>query len=289
MKLVLYGKASTTPREGEQVTTVAQMISPVPGQYVVSQPGINPLMGSRRNDGYQSLTGSVVRNTMIGAGLGAVAGLPAGGIGALPGAAIGGAIGAGSALIRHPRVANAVGDGMKGAMAGAAGGAVVGSFTPFGPLAGAAAGAVGGVLTGTISGMLKKYNGGKFSVEGQTTLFGRISRGFMIGATSGGVLGLGAGALFGGIGAIPGAIAGALIGGVGGALFGATSGTVDAATGAKGARFFGNPPNLPGLPGRSSLPGLPDFGRGSSGGYYCPNTGQWVGQSPGQYVVQRSA
>lgn len=269
------------------MTTVAQMISPVPGQYVVPQGGINPLMGSRRNDGYQSLTGSVVRNTMIGAGLGAVVGLPAGGIGALPGAAIGGAIGAGSALIRHPRVANAVGDGMKAALAGAAGGAAVGAFTPLTPIGGAVAGAAGGVLTGTISGLLKKYNGGKWSVEGQTTLFGRIKQGFMLGAASGGVLGLGAGALFGGIGAVPGALAGALIGGVGGAIFGATSGTVDAATGAKGARFFGTRPNLPGLPGRSDLPGLPDFGRGS--GYYCPNTGRWVGQYPGQYVTQRSA
>ena len=237
------------------MTTIVQSVTS-PGQAVQTS-GVNPTMGTRQNDGYQSFGGSLVRNTLIGAGLGAAIGAPTG-IGLPIGAGIGAAVGAGSALIRQPRIANAVGDGMKAAMAGAAGGALVGTITPFGPVGGAVAGGVGGFLTGTASGLLKKVNGGKWSVEGQTTVWGRLSRGFMLGAVSGGAVGAGAGLLFGGIGALPGALWGAAIGGIGGAAYGLMSGTVDAATGAKGAHFFGQGgPHLPGLPGKPNLPGLP--------------------------------
>jgi hypothetical protein len=229
----------------------------------------NPLMGSRQNDGYQSLGGALVRNSLIGAGLGLAIGLPTG-IGAPIGAGIGAVVGAGSTLIRQPRVANAVGDGMKAAMAGAAGGALVGVVTPFGPVGGAVAGAVGGFVTGTVSGLLKKVAGGKYSIEGQTTVMGRVTHGLMLGAASGGVIGAGAGLLFGGIGAVPGAFWGAMIGGIGGAAYGLMSGGVDAATGAKGVRFSG---------GGSSLPGLPHLGSGSG------STGQ-VGQDTTQSVTQ---
>jgi hypothetical protein len=232
--------------------------------------GPNPAMGSRQNDGYKSLTGSVIRNGLIGAGVGAAIGLPTG-IGLPIGAGVGAAVGAGSALIRHPRVANAVGDGMKAAMAGAAGGALLGVVTPFGPVGGAVAGAAGGFLTGTVSGLLKKYAGGKYSIEGETTVWGRVKKGFMLGAASGGVVGAGAGFFLGGVGALPGAIWGAAIGGVGGAVYGAMSGTVDAATGAKGATFSGG--------GKIKLPSL--GGKDDDGGTvqqtvqqttYCPPT-----------------
>ena len=211
----------------------------------------NPAMGSRQNDGYKSFGGALLRNGLIGAGLGAAIGLPTG-IGLPIGAGIGAAVGIGSTLIRQPRVANAVGDGMKAAMAGAAGGALVGTITPFGPVGGAVAGGIGGFLTGVTSGMLKKVAGGRFSVEGQTTLLGRVGHGFLLGAASGGVVGAGAGLMFGGIGALPGALWGAIIGGVGGAAYGLMSGTVDAATGAKGARFVGGGSGFSG-----GLPHLP--------------------------------
>ena len=222
-------------------------------------------MGSRQNDGYQSFGGSLLRNTLVGAGLGAAIGAPTG-IGLPIGAGIGAAVGAGSALIRQPRVANAAGDGMKAAMAGAAGGALVGTVTPFGPIGGAVAGGVGGFLTGVTSGLLKNVAGGKFSIEGETSVWGRIKKGFMLGAASGGAVGAGAGLLFGGIGALPGALWGAAIGGIGGALYGGTTGTVDAATGAKGVRLFGGDTGL-------KLPHL-----GSDGGYY--QQGNPVQQSP---------
>ncbi len=248
------------------MSTVSQLIGQIPGQGVVQQTGPNPSMGTRQNDGYQSFGGSVIRNGLIGAGLGAMIGLPTG-LGLPIGAGVGAALGVGSALIRHPRVANAFGDGMKGALAGATGGALVGTVTPFGPIGGAVAGGIGGFLTGTTSGLLKKFNGGKYSIEGQTTVWGRVSRGFALGAVSGGAVGLGAGLLFGGIGALPGAIWGAAIGGIGGAAYGLMSGGVDAATGAKGARFFGasgsgaNLPHLPNLPGQNpgQVPGQNPF------------------------------
>lgn len=247
------------------MTTVAQMIQkPVQqvSQTTPSQQTVNPLMGTRQNDGYQSFGGSLVRNTLIGAGMGAVAGTVIPGVGTLIGAGAGAAVGAGSALIRQPRVANAVGDGLKGAIAGATGGALIGTVTPFGPLGGAAVGAAGGFLTGTASGLLKTVSGGKYSIESETTVWGRMKKGFLLGATSGGLLGAGAGFMFGGIGAVPGAIWGAVMGGVGGAAYGAMSGGVDAATGAKGARFFGGgTPKLPGLPDTGfHLPGLPSVG-----------------------------
>ena len=228
-------------------------------------PGTNPLMGSRQNDGYRSFGGSVIRNGLIGAGMGAVISLPLGPIAAPTGIVIGGALGAGSALVRHPRVAGAVGDGMKGAMAGATGGALVGTITPFGPVGGAVAGGLGGFLTGTASGMLKSVSGGKFSIEGQTTVGGRVLRGAMLGAVGGAVVGGGAGLMFGGIGAPLGAFWGGVIGTVGGALTGLFSGGVDAASGAKGVRFFGNKPTLPGMPsiGSPSLPGMPSPGQTS--------------------------
>lgn len=231
-------------------------------------------MGTRQNDGYQSLAGSVVRNGLIGAGLGAMIGAPTG-LGLPIGAGIGAAVGVGSALIRTPRVANAAGDAMKAGLAGAAGGAVVGTITPFGPVGGAIAGGVGGMLTGITSGLLKKVNGGKWSVEGQTTVWGRISRGFMLGALSGGAVGTGAGLLFGGIGALPGALWGAAIGGIGGAAYGLMSGTVDAATGAKGARFVGSG-------GSTTQSGLPHLGKD-------PSQVVVVQQSPIQCPVQQIA
>lgn len=242
------------------MSTVSQIISQAPAQVMPArQPGSNPLMGSRQNDGYQSFGGSLVRNTLIGAGMGGVVG---GMTGMLPvGLAAGAAVGAGSALIRQPRVANAMGDGMKASLAGASGGAVVGAFTPMGPLGGAIVGGLGGFLTGTASGLLKKHAGGKWSIEGQTTVWGRVSRGAMLGAIGGGAVGLGAGAMFGAIGLPAGPIIGAVIGAIGGGIHGLMSGTVDASTGAKGARFFGG--------GGVKLPGLPN------------------GSSPGQTPVQQ--
>ena len=238
------------------VTSISQMISNTRTQVSsVANQSANPTMGTRQNDGYQSLAGSVVRNGLVGAGLGALIGAPTG-IGIPIGAGVGAAVGIGSALIRTPRVANAAGDALKAGLAGAAGGAVVGTITPFGPVGGAIAGGVGGMLTGITSGLLKKVNGGKWSVEGQTTVWGRISRGFMLGALSGGAVGTGAGLLFGGIGALPGALWGAAIGGIGGAAYGLMSGTVDAATGAKGARFFGAGGSTSGTVTQSGLPHL---------------------------------
>lgn len=258
------------------MTTVSQMISSVQSPVTGSvQQGMNPAMGSRQNDGYQSMTGSVLRNAAVGAGLGALIGAPTG-IGLPIGAGVGAIVGAGSALIRMPRVANAVGDGMKAAMAGAAGGAVVGTVTPFGPIGGAVAGGIGGFLTGITSGLLKNHAGGKYSIEGQTTVWGRITRGFALGALSGGAVGAGAGLMFGGIGALPGALWGAAIGGIGGAAYGALSGTVDAATGAKGARFFGN-----GTPGGVNLPPLTDS--------YGKSPVQQTWQQPVQQSVQQCA
>jgi hypothetical protein len=256
------------------MTTISQLMTQAKAKIsdakadVTQGTGPNPAMGSRQNDGYGSMTGSVIRNGLIGAGLGAAIALPTG-FGVPIGAGVGAAVGVGSALIRHPRVANAVGDGMKAAMAGAAGGALLGVVTPFGPVGGAVAGAAGGLLTGTVSGLLKKYAGGKYSIEGETTVWGRVKKGFMLGAASGGVVGAGAGFLFGGIGALPGAIWGAAIGGVGGAMYGAMSGTVDAATGAKGASFSGG--------GKVGLPDLHLPGHGSTG-----QTGQTGQQSPVQ-------
>jgi hypothetical protein len=261
------------------MTTVSQIIGQAQynaGSVPASGGDSNPTSGSRVNDGYSSFTGSVLRNAAVGAAAGAVIGLPTG-IGLPIGAGVGAAVGAGSALIRHPRVSAAVGDGMKGMMAGAAGGALVGTVTPFGPVGGAVAGGVGGFLTGTVSGLLKNVAGGKFSIEKETTLWGRISKGFALGAVSGAAVGTGAGLLFGGIGALPGALWGAAIGGVGGAIYGATTGAVDAATGAKGVTFGG------GIGGIK----LPHLGgnKGTSGG---DDPGQ-VGQSPIQSPVCQNA
>ncbi len=221
----------------------------------------NPMMGSRMNDGYSSFWGGVARNGLIGAGMGAVAGLALGPLSVPVGAAVGGAVGAASTLIRHPRASAAVGDGMKGAVAGFTGGAVVGTVTPLGPMGGAVAGGVGGFLTGTVSGALKNHAGGKHSIEGQTTLGGRIVQGAKLGAISGGVVGAGAGLMLGGVTMPVGAAWGALIGGVGGGLYGAVSGITDGVTCAKGMRLGGgsggNLPGLPGLPrpGAPSTPG----------------------------------
>ncbi len=211
--------------------------------------------GSLTNDGYSSFAGSVLRNAAIGAATGAVIAMPTG-IGIGLGAGIGAAVGAGSALIRHPKVASAVGDGMKGAMAGAAGGAVVGTVSPLGPVGGAAAGAIGGFVTGIANGVLKTVAGGKYakySIDNETSVWGRIKKGFTMGAVSGAAVGTGAGLLFGGIGALPGALWGAAIGGVGGAIYGATTGVTDAATGAKGVSFTG------GGSGSIKLPDLNPF------------------------------
>lgn len=257
------------------MTTVSQIIGQAQynaGSVAASGGDTNPTSGSRTNDGYSSFAGSVLRNAAIGAATGAVIGLPTG-IGLPIGAGIGAAVGAGSALIRHPRVSAAVGDGMKGMMAGAAGGALVGTVTPFGPVGGAVAGAAGGFLTGTVSGLLKNVAGGKFSIEKETSVWGRITKGFTMGALSGAAVGTGAGLLFGGIGALPGALWGAAIGGVGGAIYGATTGLTDAATGAKGVSFTG------GGSGGFKLPSL-----GGNGG---TSKGDDVGQgNPGQSVMQ---
>lgn len=258
------------------MTTVSQIIGQA--RYNAGSAGAasgegNPTSGSRTNDGYSSFGGSVLRNAAIGAATGAVIGLPTG-IGLPIGAGVGAAVGAGSALIRHPRVSSAVGDGVKGMMAGAAGGALVGVVTPFGPVGGAVAGGVGGFLTGTASGLLKNVAGGKFSIEKETTVWGRIKKGFALGAVSGAAVGTGAGLLFGGIGALPGAVWGAAIGGVGGAIYGATTGVTDAATGAKGVTFGGG---IGGL----KLPHL--GGRGTSGG---DDPGQVSQGNPAQSVMQ---
>jgi hypothetical protein len=258
------------------MTTVSQIIALAnytAGSVAAAGGDTNPTSGSRTNDGYSSFGGSVLRNAAIGAATGAVIGLPTG-IGLPIGAGIGAAVGAGSALIRHPRVSAAVGDGIKGMMSGAAGGALVGVVTPFGPVGGAVAGGIGGFITGTASSLLKNVAGGRFSIEKETTVWGRITKGFALGAVSGGVVGAGAGLLFGGIGALPGALWGAAIGGIGGAIHGATTGVVDAATGAKGVTFGG------GI-GGIKLPHL--GGKGTSGG---DDPGQ-VGQgNPGQSVTQ---
>lgn len=239
------------------MTTVSQMI----GQAQYNAGSVaplggdgNPTYGPRRNDGYSTFTGSVLRNAAVGAAAGAVIGMPTG-IGLPIGAGVGAAVGAGSALIRNPRVSSAVGDGMKAAVAGAAGGALVGTVTPFGPIGGAVAGAAGGFLTGTVSGLLDNVAGGKFSIDKETSVWGRITKGFTMGALSGGAVGTGAGLLFGGIGALPGALWGAAIGGIGGAIYGATTGITDAATGAKGVTFTGGGtgfhlPSLGGNPGQ---------------------------------------
>lgn len=256
------------------MTTISQMIGQSRyGTTVGQNGGQNPAMGTRQNDGYSSFGGSVLRNAAIGAAAGAVIALPTG-FGLPIGAGIGAVVGAGSALIRHPRVASAVGDGIKASLSGAAGGALVGTVTPFGPVGGAVAGAVGGFLTGTVSGMLKKVSGGKYSIEGQTTVIGRVKQGLLLGAASGAVVGAGAGLLFGGIGALPGALWGAAIGGIGGAFHGLTSGTIDAATGAKGASFVGG--------GKSILPHL--GGRNSNGDDPNQYPGQVVQQMPIQYA-----
>lgn len=226
-------------------------------------------------DGYGSIPRSVITNAGIGAATGAVAGLVLPGIGLPIGAGIGAAVGAGSALIRIPKVASAVGDGVKGALSGAAGGALVGTITPFGPVGGAVAGAAGGFLTGVTSSLLKNVAGGKFSIESETTVWGRIKKGFALGAVSGAAVGTGAGLLFGGIGALPGALWGAAIGGVSGALYGATSGTADAISGAKGATFLGGGKSG----GLSSL--LPHFGGSGSGDKPT--------QNPNQNVTQKAA
>lgn len=260
------------------MTTVSQIIGQAhynAGTVAAAGGESNPTTGSRTNDGYSSFAGSVMRNAAIGAATGAVIGLPTG-IGLPIGAGVGAAVGAGSALIRHPRVSAAVGDGMKGMMAGAAGGALVGTVTPFGPVGGAVAGAAGGFLTGTVSGLLKNVAGGRFSIEKETTVLGRITKGFSMGALSGAAVGTGAGLLFGGIGAIPGALWGAAIGGVGGAIYGATTGITDAASGAKGVTFGG------GI-GGFKLPSL--GGRGNGPGDEPGQVGQ-VGQTPGQSVLQ---
>lgn len=241
------------------MTTVSQIIGQAQynaGAVAPAGGDKSPTKGASVNDGYSSFTGSVLRNAAIGAATGAVIALPTG-IGIPLGAGVGAAVGAGSALIRHPRVAGAVGQGMKGAMAGAAGGAVVGTITPFGPVGGAVAGGVGGFLTGITSGLLKNVAGGRFSIENETTVLGRVKKGFMLGAASGAAVGTGAGLLFGGIGALPGALWGAAIGGIGGAIYGATTGVTDAATGAKGVTFGGGIGGfkLPSLGGKKTSPG----------------------------------
>jgi hypothetical protein len=252
------------------MTTVSQII----GQPRYNAGSVAPSGGT--TDGYSSLTGSVVRNTLIGAATGAIIGAPTG-IGIPIGAGVGAVVGAGSALIRNPNVASAVGDGMKGAMAGAAGGALVGGLTPLTPIGGAIAGAAGGFLTGLTSHLLDKITGGRTAITKETTVWGRLAKGFAMGAVSGAAVGAGAGALFGGIGAIPGAISGLLIGGVGGAIYGVTTGVTDAATGAKGATFFG---------GKSGglLPSITDkFNHGSG------STQQYVDQGrPSQSTNQQS-
>jgi hypothetical protein len=259
------------------MTTISQMIGQAhynAGSVAASGGDTNPTSGSRTNDGYGSFGGSLLRNTAIGAMTGAAIGLPTG-IGLPIGMGVGAAVGAGSALIRQPRVAAAVGDGMKGMMAGAAGGALVGTVTPFGPVGGAVAGAAGGFLTGTVSGLLKNVAGGKFSIEKETSVWGRITKGFAMGALSGATVGAGAGLLFGGIGALPGALWGAAIGGVGGAIYGGTTGVTDAATGAKGVTFLGGGSGI-------HLPHLGGSGSTSKG----DDVGQ-VGQgNPGQSVTQ---
>lgn len=259
------------------MTTISQIIGQAnynAGSVAAAGGDTNPTSGSRQNDGYSSFTGSILRNTAIGAAAGAVIGLPTG-IGLPIGAGIGAAVGAGSALIRHPKVAGAVGDGMKGMMAGAAGGALVGTITPFGPVGGAVAGGVGGFLTGTVSGLLKNVAGGRFSIEKETSVWGRITKGFAMGAVSGAAVGTGAGLLFGGIGALPGALWGAAIGGVGGAIYGATTGITDAATGAKGVSFLGGGKGI-------SLPHLGGKKETSSG----DDPGQVSQGNPGQSVTQ---
>lgn len=223
------------------MTTISQIIGQanVNAGSVAASGGATSYSDQRRvNDGYSSFTGSVLRNTATGAALGAVGGLAVGM--PLPGAAIGAVGGAASAAVRHPRVAQALGEGMRGAMAGAAGGALVGTVTPLGPVGGAVAGAVGGAVTGVASNVLNSVTGGKFSIEKETSVLGRLTKGFALGAASGGTVGLGAGLLFGGIGAIPGTLIGAAIGGVGGALYGLTTGVTDAATGAKGVSLTGS-------------------------------------------------
>lgn len=249
------------------MTTISTISMPVAHNAgtVVASGGAS---GADTTDGYKSVGGSVLRNAAIGAATGAIIGMPTG-IGLPIGAGIGAAVGAGSALIRLPKVASAVGDGVKGAMAGAAGGALVGVVTPFGPVGGAVAGAAGGFLTGVTSGLLKNVAGGRFSIDSETTVWGRIKKGFTLGALSGAAVGTGAGLLFGGIGAIPGALWGAAIGGVGGAIYGATTGVTDAATGAKGVTFTGG-----GSGGLSSL--LPHFGGSKHSG-----SGDSKGTSPG--------
>jgi hypothetical protein len=254
------------------MTTVSQIIGQAhynAGAVAPAGGDKSPTTGSSVNDGYSSFAGSVLRNAAIGAATGAVIALPTG-IGLPIGAGIGAAVGAGSALIRHPKVSGAIGQGMKGAMAGAAGGALVGTVTPFGPVGGAIAGGIGGFLTGTASKLLEGVGGGRFSIEKETTVFGRIKKGFALGAVSGATVGAGAGLLFGGIGALPGALWGAAIGGIGGAIYGTTTGVTDAATGAKGVTFGG------GI-GGFKLPSL--GGRGNGNG---DSPGQ-VGQEPHQH------
>lgn len=260
------------------MTTVSQIIGQAhynAGSVAAAGGNTNPTHGSRVNDGYSSFAGSVLRNAAIGAATGAVIGLPTG-LGLPIGAGIGAAVGAGSALIRHPRVSGAVGDGMKGMMAGAAGGALVGTVTPFGPVGGAVAGGVGGFLTGMTSGILKNVAGGKFSIEKETSVWGRITKGFAMGALSGAAVGTGAGLLFGGIGALPGALWGAAIGGIGGAIYGGTTGVTDAATGAKGVSFGG------GIGGFK----LPSLGGRGSGDPAQGDPGQVSQYNPGQSVMQ---
>lgn len=222
------------------MTTISQTIIVQPGTNAgsVSAAGGSYTERRRENDGYASFGGSLLRNTAIGTATGAIAGAMIPGM-LIPGAVVGGVAGAASAAIKKPRVAQALGDGMKAAGAGAAGGAVVGTITPFGPLGGAVAGAAGGFLTGTASSLLKNVAGGRLSVENEKTVLGRITKGAMMGAVSGGTVGAGAGLLFGGIGAVPGALWGAAMGAVGGAIYGATTGVTDAATGAKGVSFTG--------------------------------------------------
>ena len=260
------------------MTTVSQIIGQA--RYnagsVAPSGGGNPAYGSPANDGYSSFGGSLLRNTAIGAATGALIGAPTG-IGIPIGAGIGAAVGAGSSLIRQPRVAGAIGNGMKAAMAGAAGGALVGTVTPLGPIGGAVAGAAGGFLVGTTSGLLKGLAGGRFSVENETTVWGRIKKGFTMGAVSGLALGAGAGLMFAAIpgGPVVSALIGAAVGGVGGAIHGATTGVTDAATGAKGVTFTGSGGfHLPSLGHRGS-------GSGSNGGVT-----QYPGQYPGQSVTQ---
>ncbi|MCW2959732.1 MAG: hypothetical protein JWM90_119 [Thermoleophilia bacterium] len=264
------------------MTTVSQIIGQARiNMGTVAAAGGGTSAGSEVNDGYKSFGGSILRNAAIGAAAGAVIALPTG-IGIPLGAGVGAAVGAGSALIRHPKVADAAGDGLKGALAGAAGGALVGTITPFGPVGGAIAGGVGGFLTGTVSSLLKGVGGGQFSIEKEKTVMGRITKGLALGAMSGAAVGAGAGLMFGGIGALPGAIWGAVIGGVGGAFYGASTGVTDAVTGAKGVSFTGKG-------GGFELPSLKlPWGSGSDkdGG----NVDQHPSQgNPGQSVEQRSA